>query len=166
MQRVLVVDQYLKRYQPAFVGRMIRSIRPILLAVAFGFLLAVNAAAFCFEEAGETYGISPLLLWGIAKTESSLDPQAINRNTNGSYDYGVMQINSIWYRTLGAETWNALSDPCTNVRVGAWVLAQCIKRHGYNWEAVGCYNSGKSERRKVYAKKVFHQLKLAGYGKK
>jgi len=91
MQRVLVVDQYLKRYQPAFVGRMIRSIRPLLLAVAFGFLLAVNAAAFCFEEAGETYGISPLLLWGIAKTESSLDPQAINRNTNGSYDYGVMQ---------------------------------------------------------------------------
>ncbi len=166
MQRVFIIDQYLKHFLPSFARRMKLAIRSLLLAVAFGCLLTTNAAAFCFEEAGETYGISPLLLWGIAKTESSFNSQAINRNKNGSYDYGVMQINSSWYRTLGVETWNSLSDPCTNVRVGAWVLAQCIQRHGYNWEAVGCYNSGNPERRKVYAKKVFHQLKLAGYGKK
>jgi soluble lytic murein transglycosylase-like protein len=144
---------------------MIHDIRSLLLAAALGCLLTTNATAFCFEEAGSTYGISPLLLWGIANVESSLDPQAINKNTNGSYDYGVMQINSSWYRTLGAETWNKLSDPCTNVRVGAWVLAQCIQKYGYNWEAVGCYNSGNPERRKSYAKKVFNQLKSAGYGR-
>jgi soluble lytic murein transglycosylase-like protein len=134
------------------------------MAMAFGCLLTSNAIAFCFEEAGETYGISPTLLWSIAKEESSFNPYAINKNTNGSYDYGVMQINSSWYKTLGAETWNSLSDPCTNVQVGAWILAQCIKRHGYSWNAVGCYNSGNPDKGKSYARRIYSQLKRIGYG--
>ena len=136
-----------------------------LAMVVPGCLLTANAAAFCFEEAGATYEISPMLLWGIANVESSFVPTAINRNTNGTYDYGVMQINSSWYRTLGPETWNKLSDPCTNIRVGAWILAQCIQRHGYTWEAVGCYNSGNKDKGRIYARKVFLVLKAAGYGR-
>jgi soluble lytic murein transglycosylase-like protein len=145
-----------------------RALRFPLAAAVIILLLSLTtnkAAAFCFEEAGKAYGISPLLLWGIAKTESSFNSQAVNVNTNGSYDYGVMQINSSWYKTLGAETWERLSDPCTNVYVGAWVLAQCIQRNGYTWEAVGCYNSGNPKKRKMYARKVIKELKLSGYGK-
>jgi soluble lytic murein transglycosylase-like protein len=133
----------------------------LLMLACMLWMSASNVSAFCFEEAGEAYGISPLLLWAIASVESSFNPSAVNRNTNGSYDYGVMQINSQWYHTLGKEQWDRLSDPCFNVHVGAWVLAQCIKRHGYTWEAVGCYNSSKPERRRAYAEKVYYHLKKA-----
>ncbi|OPY60382.1 MAG: Transglycosylase SLT domain protein [Syntrophorhabdaceae bacterium PtaU1.Bin034] len=54
----------------------------------------------CFDEAGERYRISPQLLWAIAKTESNFSATAVNHNNNGSFDYGVMQINSSWYREL------------------------------------------------------------------
>ena len=117
----------------------------------------VHASAFCFEEAGNLYGISPQLLWGIAKTESNFNPRAINRNSNGSYDYGLMQINSTWARKLG-KTWNELGEPCTNVKVGAWVLAQCIQDYGYNWRAVGCYNSRTPSKGDRYAGKVYRIL--------
>ena len=63
--------------------------------------LPTQAKAFCFEEAGSQYGISPQLLWSIAKTESNFNPRAINRNSNGTYDYGLMQINSSWAKRLG-----------------------------------------------------------------
>lgn len=104
------------------------------------------------------YGVSPMLLYAIAKVESNFNPKAINRNTNGSYDYGVMQINSSHYKTLGHEKWMSLSDPCTNVKVGAWVLAQCIKKYGNTWEAVGCYNAMSKEKRKNYAWKVYQAI--------
>lgn len=123
--------------------------------------LPLYANAFCFEEAGDYYGISPQLLWSIAKTESNFNPTAINRNTNGSYDYGVMQINSIWAKKLGS-TWNALSDPCTNVKIGAWILAQCIQDYGNSWRAVGCYNSRTPSKGDKYATKVFRVLREYG----
>lgn len=113
---------------------------------------------YCFEEAGSAYGISPQLLWAIAKTESGLNPLAINYNPNGSYDFGVMQINSGWYKSLGHALWMSLNEPCTNIKVGAWILAGCIQRHGYTWEAVGCYNAVSPGKRVSYANKVYRIL--------
>ncbi|MGO9014194.1 MAG: lytic transglycosylase domain-containing protein [Dissulfurispiraceae bacterium] len=97
---------------------------------------------YCFQEAGYMYGVAPEVLWVIAKGESNFNPQIVHWNSNGSYDYGTMQINSCWYITLGKDRWNHLADPCYNIKVGAWILAQCIQRYGYTWEAVGCYNTG------------------------
>ena len=131
------------------------------------FLLCISvgssnpAAAFCFEEAGNRYGISPQLLYAISKGESSFNPLAINYNTNGTYDYGLMQINSTWepaLRKLGIS-WNNLADPCTNVMVGAWVLSQCIRDYGYTWSAVGCYNSRTPSKRDRYAARVARIVK-------
>ena len=121
-------------------------------------LIHAHAQAFCFAEAGSQYNISPQLLWSIAKVESNFQPQVVNWNRNGSYDYGVMQINSAWRSKLGEERWNMLGDPCMNVKVGAWVLAQCIARHGYNWKAVGCYNAASRYKGDVYARKVHSVL--------
>jgi len=130
------------------------------------FLCCAQAWSFCFEEAGLLYNISPQLLWSIAKVESDFKPQAINRNKNSSYDYGLMQINSGWYQALGPERWKSLSDPCMNVKVGSWILAQCIKRHGYTWGAVGCYNATSKSKRDIYARKVYSTLvRYTDYGK-
>jgi len=138
--------------------------RTVILSIfisIFIALIATDSWAFCFEEAGAMYGVSPMLLYAIAKTESNFNPKAINKNLNGSYDYGVMQINSVHYKTLGRDLWLSLSDPCTNVKVGAWILAQCIKRYGQTWEAVGCYNAVSSEKRRKYAWRVYKNLLYA-----
>ena len=114
--------------------------------------------AFCFEEAGSIYNVFPRLLWAITKVESSFRPDALNRNEDGSYDYGLMQINSSWAQVLGKELWSSLGDPCTNVKVVAWILSDCIRKHGYTWEAVGSYNASKRHKRAGYARKVYRAL--------
>ena len=102
-----------------------------------------NARAFCFKQAGQTYGISPQLIKAIAYQESAFDSNAIHHNRNGSFDYGVMQINSWWFETLGKMRWQSLSNPCFNVMVGTWILRDCIDRYGYTWDCLSCYRTGK-----------------------
>lgn len=98
--------------------------------------------AFCFGEAGRDFDISPQLLEAISWAESRHDPAAININANGSTDYGHMQINSLWVSVIG-ETYLGLEDPCYCTKVGAYILSGCIDRHGYNSNALSCYNSGR-----------------------
>ncbi|NPV51714.1 MAG: lytic transglycosylase domain-containing protein [Candidatus Methanofastidiosum sp.] len=115
----------------------------------------------CIQSAGNYYRVNPLLLWGIAKVESGFNPFALNKNANGTYDIGIMQINSSWIPTLknyGLYDTKQLWDPCYNIYVGAWVLKQCIDRHGYTWEAVGCYNAVSTTKRVKYANKVYKVL--------
>jgi len=132
--------------------------RLALLNALIGFSIVIfhqKAWSFCFEEAGAMYDISPKLLKAIAMEESSLDRWAVNySNINGSYDVCMMQINSGWHKVLGQDTWRALSDPCTCVKVGAWILAVNISRHGYTWEAVGYYNAISKKKRMRYIEKI------------
>ena len=123
------------------------------------FSSAAPAFAFCFEAAGAEYGVSPRLLWSIAKVESDFTPQAVNWNQNGTYDYGLMQINSAGAQKLGIGVWRSLGDPCANVKAGAWILARCVGRYGYTWEAVGCYNASNDSKRAQYARRVYAVFK-------
>ena len=132
---------------------------PIIKIAALLFLLPATAFPFCFEEAGRTYGISPLLLRGIARVESNMNPAAINRNINGSSDLGLMQVNSFWLKTLGTTPDELLRDPCYNVMAGAWILKGCIDRHGETWNAVGCYNASSHDKRVDYSWKVYRELR-------
>lgn len=133
----------------------------IVTTVAF-FLFPSLLLSFCFEEAGKEYGISPQLLWAIAKHESGFKTHAINYNSNGSFDFGLMQINSSWYDKLGYERWSMLGDACYNVKTGAWILSQCMLRYGNTWEAVGCYNSSKKSIRIRYANSIYGILVKVG----
>lgn len=118
-----------------------------------------QAHAFCFQEAGQMYGINPLVLKSIAKVESNTDPGAFNRNRNGTFDVGLMQINSIWRAQMGEERWKLLGDACYNTKTGAWILAMCINDYGYNWKALGCYHSRTPGLSEEYARRVFNRLK-------
>lgn len=116
----------------------------------------------CFVSAGQRYRIDPLLLYAIAQVESNLNPSAINRNRNGSIDYGLMQVNSLHLprlKAMGIDEQRLLSEPCLSVDAGASILAGMIDRHGYTWTAVGAYNAGggtaRSEARSRYATKVW-----------
>lgn len=119
--------------------------------------------ASCFIEAGLAYNIHPDVLWAMARVESGLDSRAVNWNKDGSYDYGVMQINSRWASVTGPLIWSRLWDPCTNIRIGALILSRCIKRYGYNYEAVGCYNAASLSKRVRYARKVLEALREAAH---
>ena len=126
----------------------------VLTALLLTGLWGDGASAFCFQEAGEAYGVSPFLLQAIMVVESQGDASAIHRNSDGSYDFGLMQINSHWAKPWGLGTWDMLGDPCVNVYAGAYVVADCIRRHGQTWEAVGCYNARSTRKKIDYALKV------------
>lgn len=136
--------------------------RIVGLLIACLFLMPSISNAFCFEEAGRLFGINPLLLRGIAKVESNLNPNAINRNANGSIDIGLMQVNSSWVSNMGLDPGRLRSDPCYNVMAGSKILKLCVDRYGYTWEAVGCYNAASRSRRVNYSWKVFGILKAEG----
>lgn len=121
------------------------------LSLLFTSLISPRIAmAFCFETAGETYRIDPLLLQAIAIVESGLRSDAVHHNANGTHDIGLMQINSVHLPRLiprGIDQQRLLRDPCLSVMVGAEILARFISRHGYGWEAVGAYNAGSASSR-------------------
>lgn len=133
-----------------------------------GMTFSAAAAASCWQESGDRHGVDPLLLFAIAKVESSLNPRAINNNTNGTQDVGLMQINSIHLPTLakrGITRQRLLDEPCLSIDAGAEILAGFIKRYGYTWRAVGAYNAGgaanREAARKRYVNRVWqHYLQL------
>ncbi|MDD5716923.1 MAG: lytic transglycosylase domain-containing protein [Sulfuricurvum sp.] len=114
-----------------------------------------------FEEAGEHYNIPPLLLQKIATIESSLNPNAINRNPNGTVDYGLMQINSIHLKRLSrwGITKNNILDPKINIYAGSWLLSEHIHKHGFNFEAIGRYHSATSEYKALWLRRLTVALK-------
>lgn len=71
-----------------------------------------------------------------------------------------MQINSVWLPELAKHGISArqLWDPCTNIHVGAWVLAQKVRKLGMTWDAVGAYNATTRAKRISYAWKVYANL--------
>src|SRR5437016_5685083 len=96
-------------------------------------------ARACWEQAALRYGVSPHLLYAIARVESNLNPLAVNTSnlaSSGSYDIGLMQINSSHLRTLKRYGINEpdLQTPCTNITVGAWILSQNFSHYGNTWE--------------------------------
>lgn len=148
--------------------------RPSLLVVLAAFpVLAVlpTGAWACWAEAAQRYGVPAELLYAIARTESNLNPKAVNRShlqRTGSYDIGLMQINSVHLRKL--ERYGIreidLYEPCTNLHVGAWLLADSFSRRGMSWDAVGAYNAACSQlkgeactqARARYAWRVYRRL--------
>ena len=113
----------------------------LILSVFFLSVSTAYAKSYCFNRAAFKYGLPVSLIKAVAYTESGFNPQAIDYDSNGTYDYGVMQINTAWYPVI-KRYWNNLADPCYNIMVGSWILYRCVKRFGNVKKGLACYNSG------------------------
>jgi soluble lytic murein transglycosylase-like protein len=130
----------------------------VLLLACLG---AGPAHAFCWAQAGQLHALEPELLQAIADVESAQRSDAMNYNTDGSRDIGLMQINSFHLphlRAKGITEQRLLDDPCLSVEIGASVLAGFVARYGYNWTAVGAYNAGNAPDRQSARLRYAHKV--------
>lgn len=98
-------------------------------------------------------------------------------NADGSFDYGVMQINSRWLPQLELQGYSAkllTYDACASIAAGAWILSNALADagvwrtdaadpHAY-WRAVGRYHSLTPSLNRAYAEGVwarYSRLKAA-----
>ncbi len=106
--------------------------------------LAINDVPIaCINQAALAYHVPSTLIISILKTENGRNGMA-NKNLNGSYDFGPMQINSMWLpriKPYGFTQKDLQYNPCANVQVGAWILSTNIAREGTLWKGVGDYHS-------------------------
>jgi hypothetical protein len=66
--------------------------------------------------------------------------KGIKSSSASNYDVGFMQINSFWIRKYGFEL-KDITDPYYNIMMGAWILRDCINRHGNNMTALVAYHT-------------------------
>jgi len=135
---------------------MKRRFASLVWIAAGAWFASANAHADCFDEAARYQKVNPLILRAIAWQESRNRPSALNKNTNGSVDYGLMQINSVHLSTLsryGIDR-DTLMEPCKNVYIAAWHLRRKMNRYGNTWQAVGAYHSETPALRDKYARQI------------
>ena len=150
-----------------------RRLSAIAAAAALALAPALSHAAgwSCWREASLRYHVPVDLLFSIAHVESHVEKSPIHWNGDGTYDIGLMQINSSWLPTLrryGITQKTLLTNACVNLNVGAWILSSDIHRYGLNWRGVGAYNAGTPYLQALYARNVARELQRVeryGYGR-
>ena len=119
--------------------------------------LLVNGVPIeCINQAALEYYVPATLIISVLTTENGKVGLA-SLNQNGTYDYGPMQINTIWIKEVKkyGYTREAIQyDPCVNVAVGTWILSQAIANGGNLWQGVGNYHSHTFDKNITYQAKV------------
>lgn len=110
----------------------------------------------CIDDAAQYHRVNSSLLRAIGWHESKLNPQSVGFNKDGTRDLGAFQTNTSHLRKLAAHgiTEGHLFDGCVSAYVGGWLLADCAKRLGNTWAAVGCYHSPTPARAAWYANEI------------
>lgn len=80
----------------------------------------------------------PTTAVAVALAESGGNPTLTNRNTDGSTDSGLWQINSVHQRAHPSWTVEALKDPRTNAEA-----MSVLSLGGSNWQPWTAYKNGK-----------------------
>lgn len=103
-----------------------------------------SARGDCITEAAKCFQINPMVIKAIIWQESKNQLEKVNLNKNRTIDVGVMQINTIHFKSLNALGLNEdllRKNSCANVFAGAWVLRNNIDHYGYTWRGIGNYHS-------------------------
>lgn len=123
----------------------------------------------CLLLASQTYKVPPAVMIGIMHVEGGRVGQEV-RNSNGSYDLGPMQVNTIWIPQLAglwgvdhstARQW-VRDNGCVNVYVAAWILRQQIDKTSGLYSGIARYHSATRWRGHDYANKVIAVMQKKG----
>lgn len=109
----------------------------------------------CINQAALHYHVPATMIIAVMQIENGRNGDAI-KNKNGSYDLGVMQINTTWLASLkkyGITRTALQNDACLNVDVGTWILAHSIAKSD-GWQGVGNYHSATPKFNRIYSQKV------------
>ena len=52
------------------------------------------------RKIAKTHGIDEDIFAAVLYCESGMNPKAVNRNKNGTIDYGICQFNDYWYKDI------------------------------------------------------------------
>lgn len=120
----------------------------------------------CVYQSAKKYELPSSLLLAVIKTEGGRNGLAV-KNKNGSYDLGIMQINTIHLpalKKMGINRATLLSNGCVNIDVGAWMLRshfpakpELTNRDKW-WGYVGNYHSKTVSYNLAYQKRVWKNL--------
>lgn len=103
----------------------------------------------CMALVAQIYSLPPRVLPSIQAVEGG-GPGAVHRNTDGSEDLGVMQINTLWLPALSRYTRldpaevrdRLLRRPCFNIAAAGLILRTYLdETRGDLMRAVGNYHS-------------------------
>ncbi len=89
----------------------------------------------CIVPAGEFHQVNPHILRAILRVESSLRPDTVTRNTNGTLDVGMGGMNSSHFKELAkfGIAPEHLLDACVATYVAAWHLKKNVMKFGNTW---------------------------------
>ena len=133
------------------------------------YLIAVDAAGMFVDTAyvlADEFNLDPLLLLSVVGIESHFNPYAGGQAGGAT---GLMQIMFTLHREKFAKFGRPESmafNPVANMRVGAFILSDCVRRRGSITQGLLCYNGAASTSSdRGYTDKVLSErrrLALAG----
>lgn len=130
-------------------------------------LIMQPESAYCFVSASHRFNLPPEALLSQAMVEGGKVGEVAS-NKNGSFDLGIMQVNTLWLKEASPlksylNFTSLANDICTNAHTAAWILSSLVLKTGGDiWKAVGMYhNPSKETLAKKYIQKVNYRLPLA-----
>lgn len=130
----------------------------------------------CLYQEADRQKVPPELLLAIMKTEAGRLGQ-FQKNKNGTFDVGPMQINTSWIPKLAKKvnstpekvTYTLAFHGCWNLAVAAWILRDAINEatiksksrnttDAHIWQGVAWYNSHTPKYGNAYAWRVHRNL--------
>lgn len=99
-----------------------------------------GSAASLVQKYAAQFGVNSSLAMALAMQESSLNPDAIGRNPNGtpSGAVGIMQVTRGTAKALGIDQ----NNPDQNVRGGMQLFAHLLQKYGDAPTAIAAYHDG------------------------
>ncbi|MDR2093183.1 MAG: transglycosylase SLT domain-containing protein [Azoarcus sp.] len=125
--------------------------------------VAIEPALRAAEDSGRRFGVDPMLLVAMMAVESSFNPFAESQ----AGAQGLMQVIPRYHMDkIGKDAGkDALFDPERNVRVGAQVLREGLRRYGSLQAALQYYGGALDDPGAAYANRVLamkQRLSTAG----
>lgn len=150
-------------------GITVKQKEALIQYISRKYLIAVEAATMFVDTAyvvADEVNVDPLLLLSVVATESHFNPYAGGQAGGAT---GLMQIIFSLHRDKFAKFGRAESmafNPLTNMRVGALILSDCVRRRGSIPQGLLCYCGASSPTAdRGYTEKVLSErrrLALAG----